>query len=126
MREQHEVYLGKQKVGKVQVLRQGLYYRFICRCKLNSQLMWRLYVTCGGDKLNLGVVVPMEDGFGLETRIPAKRIGEGEMEFVLLPKHETYSSFIPIYPQEPFAYIEQIKNGYLSIKDGQMGLLLTK
>ena len=45
--------------------------------------MCRLFVRCGSREENLGIVVPMDGGFGLDTRIPVKRLGEGEMEFRL-------------------------------------------
>ena len=124
MGENYGVYLGNQLVGKVQVIRQGLYYRFICRCRLTGDVMCRLYVVCDGNKESLGLVVPMEDGFGLDTRIPVKRVGQGEMEFTLLPKHDTPDKFVPIYPEEPFAYIENLKNSFLTIQGGQMGIIL--
>ncbi len=119
------VYFGREQAGKVQVLRQGLYYRFICRCQLSGDVVCRLNVACGNNRENLGVVVPMDGGFGLETKIPIKRLGEGKMDFLLTPKHDSVQGkFYPIYPEEPFAYIERLKEGYLARKDGQLGLLL--
>lgn len=126
----YSVYFGKESAGRVQVQRQGLYYRFVCRCRLTGDIICRLHVTCGSKGENLGIVVPMDGGFGLDTRIPVKRLGEGEMEFRLLPKHEAYEAkkeiFIPIYPEEPFAYIERLKEAYLVKRDGQTGLLLSR
>ncbi len=88
--------------------------------------MCRLSVACGNKRENLGLVVPVEDGFGLDTRIPTKRLGEGKMEFLLLPKHTISGQFVPIYPEEPFSYIEKLKDGFLSIQSGQAGLLISK
>jgi len=119
------VYFGNQPAGKVQVLRQGLYYRFICRCKLTGDVMCRLCVSCDGRRESLGVVIPMDGGFGLDTKLPAKRLGEGKPEFTLIPKHDLPKGrFVPIYPEEPFAYIERLKESYLARKDGQVGVLL--
>lgn len=120
------VYFGKQLAGKVQVLRQGLYYRFICRCQLTGDVVCRLKVTCGDKQESLGVVVPMDGGFGLDTRLPAKRLGEGDMTFILIPKHETAASgkYVPICPEEPFAYISRLKDAYLVRKGEQVGVVL--
>lgn len=119
------VYFGRELVGKAQLLRQGLYYRIICRCRIASEMVCRLMVTCGEHRENLGVVVPVEEGFGLDTRIPAKRLGEGSLEFVLVPKHEVSAgTFVPIYPEEPFAYISRLKEAYLSRKEGQLGIVI--
>ena len=119
------VFLGNQQTGKVQVTRQGLYYRFICRCRLTGDVVCRLYITCGGKRENLGVVVPVGDGFGLDTRLPVKRFREGEPSFSLIPKHEMADArFAPIIPEEPFAYIERLKTSFLVKKYGQMGIML--
>ena len=121
----YAVFFGNQQAGRVQVIRQGLYYRFLCRCQLTGEVVCRLYVSCGGRQENLGVVIPEGDGFGLDTRLPVKRFREGEPSFSLIPKHEEPSGrFVPIVPEEPFAYIERLKTSFLVKKYGQMGILL--
>ena len=125
MEGNYGVYFGTQLAGKVQVQRQGLYYRFTCRCRLSGDVVCRLRVTCGDRRESLGVVVPMDGGFGLDTRLPVKRLGEGEMAFTLVPKHEVpEGTFVPIYPEEPFAYIERLKEGFLAKKGEQVGVVL--
>ncbi len=125
MEEQYGVTFGSQMAGKVQVQRQGLYYRFICRCQLTGDVVCRLQVTCGSRRESLGIVVPMGDGFGLDTKLPVKRIGEGQMTFSLVPKHEVAAgTFYPIYPEEPFGYIARLKDAYLSRKEGQIGVVI--
>ena len=125
MEGNYGVYFGSRLAGKVQVIRQGLYYRFICRCQLTGDVICRLQVSCGDKRENLGVVVPMDGGFGLDTKLPVKRLGEGKMTFQLRPKHEMMSGkFVPIYPEEPFAYIERLKKGFLVRRDGQVGVML--
>lgn len=121
----YDVYLGKQQSGRIQVRRQGLYYRFSCRCRLTGDVICRLYVSCGGKGENLGVLVPMDGGFGLETRIPVKRFGEGEPAFTLVPRHEVpQERFVPIIPEEPFSYIERLKTSFLVRKYGEVGILV--
>lgn len=127
----YAVSFANQSVGKVQVIRQGLYYRFICSCRLSGDVVCRLKVVCGGKEENLGIVVPVQDGFGLDTKIPAKRLGEGKPEFYLVPKGvaatertEPAGQFVPIYPDEPFAYIARLKKGFFAIQNGQAGVIL--
>lgn len=125
MEQDYPVYQGKAQVGRVWVDRQGLYYRFRCSCRLEGDVICRLYVRCGGVSQSLGVVVPTGDGFGLSTRVPVKRVGEEPMEFALLPKWEgTGGKFVPIYPEEPFAYLSRLKDGFLARQNGQIGLAL--
>lgn len=125
------VSFGNKNVGKVQVLRQGLYYRFVCRCALSGDVVCRLKVVCGGKEENLGIVVPMDDGFGLDTKLPVKRIGEGNMEFYLAPKGvaeaeriQPAGQFVPIYPDEPFAYIARLKQAFFARQNGQVGVII--
>ena len=125
MEGNYGVYFGNKLAGKVQVCRQGLYYHFRCRCQLTGGVVCRLNAVCGDRQENLGVVVPMDGGFGLDTKLPVKRLGEGAMEFFLIPKHSAKSgTFVPIYPEEPFAYIARLKEAYLIKQNGQAGILL--
>ena len=95
-----------------------------CRCQISGDVVCRLHVSCGDKRENLGVVVPVDGGFGLDTKLPVKRLGEGKMEFTLIPKHEVLEgTFVPIYPEEPFAYIERLKEAYLVRKGEQVGVM---
>lgn len=119
---EQELRFGGQAVGKVQVLRRGLYYVFHCRCRLSGEAPVRLLARCGERQEDLGVLVPMEGGFGLDTRRPAKRLGEGTVQFRLEAKHDhAQPQFVPISPEEPFAYLQRLKDAYLETKNGQKG-----
>lgn len=121
----YSVSFGGRSVGKVQVQRQGLYYRFWCRCRLSGDVVCRLHISCGGKEENLGIVVPVDDGFGLDVRLSARRLGQGEPVFTLVPRHEkTTENFVPIYPDEPFAYIARLKECYLARQNGQYGICI--
>lgn len=125
MEGNYVVTFGKRQCGKVQVLRQGLYYRFLCRCQIRGDVLCRLRVSCGGRLEELGILVPMEDGFGLDKKVPVKYFGEGIPEFKLYAKaEEPEGKFVPITPEEPFSYITKLKTAYLVRKDGQVGILI--
>ena len=125
MEENYPVFFGKNPVGKVQVLRQGLYYRFICRCRLSGDVVCRLAVRCGDSQENLGVVVPVGDGFGLDKKVPVKHLGEGEMSFFLAPRNDyVFGKFVPISPEEPFAYIARLKDAFFLRQGGQAGVMI--
>ena len=119
------VYFGKELAGKVQVTKKGLYYHFYCRCQLGKNIICRLTAVCDDRKTNLGVVVPAGDGFGLETKLACKHLGDGPVQFWLIPKHSyPEGKFIPISPEEPFAYISRLKQAYLIRQNGQVGIIL--
>ncbi len=125
MEGNYEVLFGKDQAGKVRVLREGLYYRFSCRCQISGKVMCRLWVSCADRRENLGIVIPMGSGFGLDTRIPVKRIGEGELSFCLLPQGEPVpQTFVSLAPDEPFAYLSRLKDAYLVRKNGQLGICI--
>ena len=117
---------GRQ-AGKVLVRRQGLYYHFSCICNLEKDRIYRLVVACGSFRENLGIPVPDGGSFVLNTKMPVKKIGEGNMSFSLVSKQETASgTFVPISPEEPFAYISRLKETFLVIQNGQSGINIEK
>lgn len=89
--------------------------------------MYRLMVTCGSSQESLGILVPMEGSFVLNTKLPVKRIGEGNMIFTLVSKQEGHmENFVPISPEEPFAYISRLKESFLIHRNGQPGINIKK
>ncbi len=115
--------LGSQEVGQVQVRKEGLYYRFSCACRLSGDVISRVLVTCGGKSESLGILVPGGGSFTLETKLPAKRLGQGIPEFTIVSNWpDTLQEFIPIKPEEPFGYIERLKSAYLARKNGELGI----
>ena len=119
----YPVRFGEASVGKAQVTRQGLYYHVSCRCRLSGEGMYRLEVSSGEKRVNLGILVPMDFGFGLQTQFPVSRVGEGELNFCLRPRHEepVGRHFVPIIPEEPFSYLERLKDAFLEIQNGKKG-----
>ena len=125
MEENYAVTVCGKHTGKVTVRREGLYYAFSCRCMLDGNIIYRLIVTCGAKREKLGILVPKDGGFGLDTKLPVKRIGEGELSFMLLPKQDSFSGvFIPIYPEEPFSYLSRLKESFLILQNGQPGICI--
>lgn len=125
MNGEYEIRLGKEVVGTAAVEQQGLYYRFSCRCNISGSVICRVTVSCNGHHENLGVLVPMGNGFGLTTKVAVKKLGKGPFQFRAMPKHQkSEGKFIPIYPEEPFAYISRLQNAFLEIRNGQAGVVI--
>ena len=123
----YEIRLGSAVVGNAEVEKQGLYYRFSCRCRLTGKTMYRIVVSCGAGQVDLGVCIPMEGQFGVDRKLPCKHFGEGPPSFLLLPKHQCpRGKFVPVYPEEPFAYMSKLKDAFLEIRDGQAGIVITR
>lgn len=127
MEGNYPILLGQETIGQANVTREGLYYRFDCRCSFTGESMFRLHASCGGKEAVLGLPVPEGESLVLRTKVPAKRLGQGNLSIRAVGKHRLeQGEFIPLSPQEPFAYIAQLKNAYLAKKEGTTGILLTK
>ena len=113
--------------GKVSVRQQGLYYHVHCRCKVVREDIYRLILTSGDHQENLGILIPEGDSFVLSRKIPAKQFPEGEWLFRIVSKEISASGcFVPISPDEPFAYISRLKDSFLVYHNGQPGIEIGK
>ena len=122
---EYEVLLGGQRIGRAIVDRQGLYYAIACRCRLSGEVVYKVTVSCGEKSESLGILVPEGGAFVLTTRIPIKRLGEGELQFRAVPRHmEMQGQFIPVTPEEPFAYLSRLENAFMEIRSGRAGIVL--
>ena len=116
---------GGRTVGKVQVLRDGLYWRFHCRCKLSEGMIHKVMVSDGEKEVHLGILVPEGSGFQLDTRLPRKRLSGMKWQFQAMPTRPASTEYcVPIRSEEPFAYLERLKNAYLEKRDGQVVAIL--
>lgn len=121
----YEIKLGDKTAGTVQVKKQGLYYLISCRCQLPGKEIHRLIVQCGGKSESLGICVPIGGGFGVDTKIPCKRLTDGTPEFQLLPKKERpQGKFVAVYPEEPFSYMARLKDAFLERRGEQLGIVI--
>ena len=121
----YSVLLGTKEAGKVQVLQEGLYYRISCRVRLSGSLMYRLAAVSDGRRENLGILAPVGDGYGLDRKIPCKRFSLTDLSFLLVPSHEPVAGkFVPISPEEPFSYLERLKDVYLTRQQQRIGVIV--
>ena len=118
--------MGTSPMGTVRVTEQGLYYRFSCRCKIHTNMLCRLKMRVCQQEWDLGVLVPTNGDFGVDTNQPIKRFPEGEMTFFLRPAHQPAAGrFVPIRPEEPFDYLSRLFEAKLAFDRGQAGIWLT-
>ena len=117
----YSVWLGNESVGQAVVERCGLYYRFRCRCKLRSNVICRVVVSCAGTNENLGILVPSGKEYILSKSLPVKSFPVGKPEFRLQPKSpQTHKLEIDIYPEEPFRYIAKLEKAYLDSRRNKL------
>lgn len=125
MQESYKVYRGQEITGEATVEKEGLYFRIRCRCELDREIMYKLLVTWDGGEENLGILAPVDGRFGLEKKVPAKRIPIEEITFHVVPRHQRLEKrFAPVYPEEPFSYLDKLKKATFATQDGQAGVQL--
>ena len=123
MEREYDVILGDRPLGKAWVRQVGLYDQISLRCNLPGDGMYRVTVRSELGDTDLGILIPMSDGFGLETQVPMKRLGEGKLSFVIKPRHRTPDGqFVPLSPEEPFTYLSRLKDAFLVRRNGDVGL----
>ena len=121
----YDIFRGGEKIGKAEVRRDGLYYRFRCVCDLTGEVIYRLLVTWGEKQVNLGIPVPCGDAFRLDTRVAASKLGQGTPVFLAVPRHpEKRGMWVKVSPEEPFAYLHRLKNAVPEVRDGKMGIYI--
>lgn len=125
MLQKYDLLLGSKAVGTVCAEKQGLYYRFSCRCNFADPGIYKVIASGEKGEVNLGTCLHMKTGFGLETRVPVKALGAEKLSFrVQAPAQEADEVFVPINSENPFAYIARLHGARLTAQNGKTGILL--
>ena len=121
----YDIMLAGEPVGQATVRRQGLYWQFSCRCDLSGETVCRISVTCGDKQVSLGILVPEGGRFVLNTKVAASKLGSGTPEFICQPRRpELQGKFIPLRPEEPFAYLHRLEDAFLARQNGELGIVI--
>lgn len=116
----YSIWLGREEVGQASVERRGLYYYFYCRCRLHSEVMCRVTVSCGGVHENLGILLPVGTEYVLSKKLSVKQFRPGIPEFWITAKQpQMREIYIDVYPEEPFRYIAKLEKAYLDKRRGK-------
>lgn len=126
MEREYSVFYGSRDVGKVHLIQQGLYEHILCRCKPEGMPLCRLEVFADEKRRDLGTLIPKDGCLILDTRIPAKHLAGRDLQFRISAKHDCQrnGTFTPIHPEEPFAYLSRLKNAFLEIRNGTLGIYI--
>lgn len=120
----YDIFRAGEKIGKAQVRREGLYYRFRCSCALTGEVIYRLTATCGGKTENLGIPIPDGDSFRLEKKLPVSRFSQGELVIQAVPGNPDRAGFFaPVHPDEPFRYLQMLQTARMEQRGSEIGLV---
>ena len=115
------VVFGQENVGTAEVCEKGLYYDIRAMCRLAGQVPCRLMAGAGEQILNLGVLVPTDGTFCLETKVARKKLCHGELSFWISGENQTAGdTMTPLRSDEPFPFLEKLMTGYLRIVGDRM------
>ena len=105
MAETYDITHEGAPVGSAQMEKQGLYYVFSCRCRLPEEGLYRIHAVNGETREDLGICIPVDGVFGMDKKVPQKRIGEGMLTFELVPKDWQPQEIVP--EPEPIPQVEE-------------------
>ena len=121
----YDILLGGRPVGTAAVTKEGLYYHFDCRCDFTGEVMHRIVVRFGQKEVFLGIPVPEGGKFVLRKKIAVKNFPEGEFSFRAVAKRgQMDGMFVPISPEEPFAYLRRLQESFLQVREGKVGIII--
>ena len=113
----YHVFWNEKSVGTAKVIKEGLYYRFSCVCRLAEKGVYRICVSDGHKELDLGICVPEGQDFVLNTKIPSKNFREETFSFRLVTKQEK-RIVVPVKDGMPFSYLESLNDACLKTVNG--------
>ena len=120
-----DIMLDNDVVGKAATEKQGLYYRFICRCRFDGEQMYRLIASCDNKEVDLGLCIPCQGGFGLEKKVPIKKLGNGNIRIRAVPRYKKEDkTFIPLDRETPFSHLDRLDTAFLETRDGVIGIVI--
>lgn len=119
----YDIYAGTQVVGRAEVIKEGLYYRFSCKCTLPDEGVYRIMVSDGNNTKDLGICVPTGEWFCLVSRVPIKYLSGDKLEFALVPK-DRQELVVPVVTDEPFEDLDKLESAYLQQTDGKSKIII--
>ena len=118
----YDIFAGTQVVGQAEVIKEGLYYRFSCKCTPPDEGIHRIMVSDGSSTKDLGICVPTGEWFCLVCRVPIKHLPGEKLEFSLVPK-DTQATGIPVATNESFACLEKLDSAHLQEFEGKTEII---
>ena len=118
----YDIFMDGSAVGTATLEKEGLFWKICCCCDLSPDTAYRV-VIAAGEKIDLGILVPEDNGLCLTKRIAMKRLGDKQPSFSAIPRvTQKQKHFVAITEDEPFAYIDKLQDSHLEEVDGMLGI----
>ena len=109
-------------VGTVEMQKEGMFYRFICYCKLPDEGIYRITVRDDENVYDLGVCVPNGNTYICITRVPCNKLNGNKLSFAL--SNDNDRKGIPIATGKTFAHLEKLNTARMHIANGQAEIII--
>ena len=113
----YDIMMDTKVVGQAEVMKEGLYYRFTCKCTPPNDAIHRIIVSDGSNTRDLGICVPTGKWFCLVCRIPIKYLPGDKMVFSLVSNAQNKA--VPVETDMPFPALDKLETAYLQ-KNGEI------
>ena len=121
--EVYDVFFENAVIGSAEVIKEGLYTRFLCKCKFQQEGLYRIVVHYGEVSYNIGVCIPDGNGYTTSAKLPSKYIHDSVPVFSAESAVKPITVFKPISPGMNFEYIKALPNGKFCCCGNQKGIM---
>lgn len=123
--ERYEVFAGETVVGNAELIREGLFYRIRCRCRLPADSMYRLQMTAGDIHRDLGICVPVDGVFGVDTKVSVKLLGAEPRRFSVTDSQKgTERATLEVCAGKPFAFLDRLETARAEVVNGDLRVVI--
>ena len=119
----YDIMMDSQVVGQAEVMQEGLYYRFSCKCTPPDNSIHRILVGDGNNTKDLGICVPTGEWFCLVARVPVKYLPGENLSFTLVSQ-TPQTAAITVKNDKPFLQLDQLESARLLENDGGFEVLI--
>ena len=120
--QEYPIICKNKPVGTAQVTVEGLYYRIRCWCTQEARPPRRILMRSEAASVDLGICLPDGQQFIMNTRIAAKRLGEGAFSFHMSAPEYEKGIFYVVETNKPFPHLSSLKRARFTVQDGKAGL----
>lgn len=114
----YDVYLDNRIIGSVTTAQQGLFCYLSCRCSLPDDKMYKLFAQIKEEILDFGLLYPINDSFGINTKAPLRKLGQGSIRFFVSPK-DGIEVCVPLNSPSAFPHLSQLEQCRFIMKNGK-------
>lgn len=121
------VYFEDRAVGTCTLRREGLYIRIVCSCDRVVNGICRLMMQCSDGSADLGILIPVDSGLGLDRKLSSKALPQGEPRFtVRITDKQRIEIFVPVKDGESFDCLAGLAAARFGKQGGEAGVFIKK